>query len=89
MNTQHHSGALGKQPLVVGQLGTRTHVLEVMACAKGFAFGSDHHRACSGILRNEIKRRLQGGQHVFTQGVKTARAVQGEVVDSLVIAGVK
>ena len=61
----HHAGALRKELLVIGQLRSGLHFLEVVPGAKGLAFGSEHHGARRLIGRHAGHRLLQGVKHGF------------------------
>jgi hypothetical protein len=89
LDAQHHAVTLRKQLLVIRQFGLRAHFLEVVPGAKSLALGGQHHHACGRVGTHGIQRGLQGGQHLFAQGIEGGRTVQRQPVHAAVVAGMQ
>jgi hypothetical protein len=81
----HHARALREQGLIIRKLAVGLHLAQVVARAKGLAFGGQHHAAHMRLLRDRIERFLQRGQHGFRQGIELQGAVQAQGDEAVLV----
>ena len=81
----HHARALREQGLIIVKLARGLHLAQVVARAKGLAFGGQHHAAHVRLLRDGIERFLQRRQHGFRQGIELQGAVQAQGDQAIVL----
>jgi hypothetical protein len=85
LNAHHHFTALGKELLVVIHGGLSAHLSKVMTRTKSFARRCNDK--CPQLLAfgQIIEFALQGGQHLFAQGVESGWPIQGEGAHAAIV----
>jgi hypothetical protein len=65
LNREHHLGALSEKPLVIFHRRIGPHFLEVVTCAKSFAFGSNHNYTHGFVGGDRVELALKLRKHRF------------------------